>query len=57
MGCREDGRQPLHVYLIGVDDNDAVRQGELDEPHVLFERVQARRLGVHGEQRSGTERW
>ena len=52
----EHRREPLHGHLACIDHNDAVWQGELDEPHVVFERVQARRLGVHGQERSGTER-
>ena len=52
----EHGREPLYGTGACIDDNEAVRQSELDEPHVVFERVKARRLGVHGKERSGTER-
>ena len=52
----EHGREPLHGHLACIDDQHPVGQGELDEPHVVFEGVEARRLGVHGQERSGTER-
>ena len=35
MRSGEHGREALHGHLSGIDHNDAVGQGELDEPRGL----------------------